>query len=201
MQGELLARFESGEVIDLRFVIETDGPRVRMAVGDGTPEARPTTLLYDGQTLTVSPDAAAPDDAESIVEMWPTLITLPFRLTSARLRTEPVGTRKLGNVAYDAAKVTFLEPVKGLGDWLLVYTDPESRLVKAVVYAVGDEPRAIGFYDFEDVSGVKLPTDWRFWRWSEGAGIYDEPVGTGRLFNLGFATVGALGGGRATGSE
>jgi hypothetical protein len=192
LQGELLARFETGDVVDLRFVIEVDGPRVRMAVGDGTPEGRPTVVGFDGTGVWVSPEGSGVREARGMVGMWPTLIALPFRMAGRGVRVEEVGERELGAVSYEVAKVTFERPVEGLGEWVLVYVEPETKLVKAVVHAVGEEPRAVSFYGFEDVSGVKLATEWKFWRWSEGAGIYDKPVGTGSVFNLGFTTVGEL---------
>ena len=192
LQGELLARFEAGDVVDLRFVIEIDGPRVRMAVGDGTPEGKPTVVGFNGTGVWVSPEGAAVKDARQMVGIWPMLIALPFRMSAKGVNVEKVGQRQLGVVSYDVAKVTFERAVEGLGEWVLVYVDPETKLVKAVVYAVGEESRAVSFYAFEDVSGVKLATEWKFWRWTEEAGIYDEPIGTGSVFNLGFTTVGEL---------
>jgi hypothetical protein len=106
------------------------------------------------------------------------------------VKVEEMGRREFGSVSYDVAKVMFERPVEGLGEWVLVYVDPDSRLVKGAVYAAGEEPRAVSFYAFADVSGVKLATEWKFWRWVEGEGIHDRPVGTGTVFNLGFTTAG-----------
>src|SRR5688500_9255645 len=45
LQGELLVRYNTMEVVDLRFVIEVDGERVRLVVGDGTPEGKTTVMV------------------------------------------------------------------------------------------------------------------------------------------------------------
>jgi hypothetical protein len=48
------------------------------------------------------------------------------------------------------------------------------------------EPRAITFYNFENLEGVRMATEWKFWRWNAEVGIYDKPVGSGRVYNLEF---------------
>ena len=164
-----------GEELALSFIMETNGPRVRMERSDGV------VVVYDGETAWQWPADAEFPRARFHVLTWPWFLVMPFKLGGPGSQLELLEPLPLDGEPHPAAKWTF---DAGEGDapqdWYVVYADPETHALVASGYivtygvpvdAAEQDPHAIVYGGFETMDGVTLSTDWTFYgAWSQKEG-------------------------------
>lgn len=187
LRFEFALRFGADTELLVEVVMKTDLSRIRMQKTNGA------KLIWDGEYAYATPADATWARPRFTVRTWPYFLAAPFMLADSGTRLDPQGTTTLMDSAFSTAKLTF-EPEVGdsTDDWYLLYRHDSTGLLRAMAYiATGGEheaqadPHAITYHYFTEVEGVKLPTEFRFWDWSEEAGL-GKRLGTARLANFRF---------------
>ncbi|MEM1024653.1 MAG: hypothetical protein AAGD10_04945 [Myxococcota bacterium] len=165
----------------------SDGGRTRIEFDSGK------IIVFDGQTAWLSPADASAQGARFDALTWSYFMLAAFKLKDPGARWAEVGKRPWKDGAeLSAAKLSFGQGVGDApDDWYVVYADPESHALLGLAYIVTfggrsqaqaeAEPHAIAYERYADVEGVKLPSHWSFWLWSEEKGVFGEPLGRARL--------------------
>jgi hypothetical protein len=153
-------------------------------------------IVFDGTTAWLSPADDERQRARFDALTWPYFLAAPFKLNDPGTQIEELGQKSLFGKVYETAKLTFSAGVgDSPDDWYILYRDPESSVLKAMAYIVTygsaskkkeKEPHVIVYDAFEEVGGVKLATDWKFYNWSEDKGAFGEVIGFATLKNLSF---------------
>lgn len=153
------------------------------------------TTVFDGENVYLSPDSIDPGGARFGIFTWTYFMALPYKLSDPGTVWAPTPHNRLQDKTYDSQKLTFTE---GTGDssldWYIVYADPETHLVEAAAYIVTYtnsvdqaevDPHAITYSDYEEVDGIPIATQWKFWTWRENEGL-TEQLGSAQLSNIHF---------------
>lgn len=169
---------------DARLTHDLRQGRTRMLLPDDS------ILVWDGSQAWISPASSRIRHVRQTLQIWPFLVTLPFRLTDPAVRlSEPVPTTMAG------ADYLLTELTLPGHDPLSLYIDPQSRRIRHLILPARDasqvhpsldKPLAISFYNFQSVDGVHIPETWRLWAWTREGGIQGGPVGEIRVYNVGF---------------
>lgn len=179
------------------FIIETNGPRVRMEYPDGT------LVIYDGKEAYISPADAEKRGARFQVLTWPWFLISPFKLGGADVRLTLLDEDRLWlrGEACPVIKETFA-PTAGDApdDWYILFMDPTSHRLKAQAYIVTystpaeqaeQSPHLILYDDYELVDGIALSTAWSFWNWTRERGVFGPPLGHATIGELRFVPLAA----------
>jgi len=190
LRGDVHVHFEGSAAFDATFTYDIATGRVRMQTADDS------ILVFDGRQAWVSPANAATQRARYHLLTWPFFITAPFRLSQPGASLGPASMRPLGQQDLLSANLTFAPGgAAPPHDWYVLYVEPSTGLLRGIAYRAtyggsaspaAPQPQAVTFYSYENVEGVRIPGEWRFWKWNETVGIYDKPIGVGRVYNLQF---------------
>lgn len=180
--ADMTLEFGGDTAFEGRLITAPDAAHTRTTRADDD-----AVLVFDGDTAWVSPAAAEWSDARFHALTWPYFLAAPHKLADPGTNLEPLGTKPLGDVEHETARLTF---DAGVGDapddWYVVYRDPASDRVAAMAYIVTfdtpaeeaeQEPHAIVYRDYTDVDGVPIPTTWEFYNWNEEEGVHGDPIG------------------------
>jgi len=175
------------------FIFETNGPKARMDMKDGT------VVIFDGEEAYVSPASADPPGARFHVLTWPWFIVSPYKLRGEAINLSELGHRPLDGRQHRTCKMTF-DPGTGDApdDWYVLYRDLDNKRLVAQAYIVSfgktkaeanKEPHAVWYQDYRDVNGMPIPMQWSFWNWDAGrGGLVGDPIGSAKLTNVQFVT-------------
>ena len=191
VHATITVNFGGNTVFDqatMRFT--TDTARARLDLSDDA------SVVFDGSKAWVAPASAKVPRPRFHVRTWTYFLAAPFKLDDPGTHLELLGTLKLQDNSYEAARLTF-DP--GVGDspddWYVTYREPANDRLRALAYIVTydkgqseaeREPHAVVYEQFEEVSGVTLPMRWRFYHWSKDRGVYGDPIGEVTLSDVSF---------------
>jgi len=194
LQARLSLSFGGRPALAGKILFRTDLGASRLELEDGT------VAVFDGTSAWVSPASSPLKQARFHLLTWPYFLALPMKLRDPGTRLQALGERRLRGRSYAAARLTF---EAGTGDtpddWYVLYRDPSSGRLAAAAYVVtygkdaataAKEPHAITYDDHVAIDGVQIARTWTFWHWSEARGIEGEPIGSGKLSELGFVQPG-----------
>ncbi len=192
LQTRIEVTFGDQTMLTGTLLMETDSARSRIETDDGA------VMVFDGETAWVAPAEAEAPMARFHLLTWSYFIAAPFKLRDRGSHLVRVGERSVNEELHLAARLTF-DP--GIGDtpddWYVTYLHPATDRLAALAYIVTygtptaeaeKEPHAMTYEDFDNVEGVTIGRRWRFWHWSETAGIYGDPMGAVVLSDLQFVT-------------
>ena len=190
MTFDIDVEFGGRPMLDASFVFETNGPRVRMETPDGA------VCTFDGNDAWISPPSAATPMSRFHLLTWPWFLYCPMKLQGEGVKLSSLGQMHHDGTAHTTVKMTF-DPGTGDApdDRYILYKDPETDLLALQGYIVtygkaveeaNKDPHAITYIHYNDVGGVMLSTEWRFWAWSPSEGVTGDPIGKARLSNLRF---------------
>ncbi len=175
--------------LDATAMSTTNSDRILISKKDGS------QLIYDGDQVYISPDTAMYDGARFDMFTWTYFFCAPFKFNDAGTQWEALGEKTLKDQTYEAARLTFEQ---GIGDspddWYIAYVEPESKTLFALAYIVTlnrsvkeaeAEPHAISYHNYEEVEGIPIAQEWKFWMWSEEEGLGDE-IGSAKITNVRF---------------
>jgi hypothetical protein len=192
LSGDIHIEFVGRPAFDARFIYDIKTGRVRMQLADDT------ILVFDGTNAWVSPASSTYKDARFALRTWTHFIALPFKLDDKSIQWSPRETKTLAGREYDSARITFAaNSVDAADDWFILYADKTTHRIDAVAYIVSygrsaqeaaEHPQAITFYDFKNIDGSEISLTWRFWQWNKDEGIFGQPIGSARIYNLDFTT-------------
>jgi hypothetical protein len=161
-----------------------NGGKTRLEANDGR------VMIFDGQNAYISPDSSSYQKTRFDVLTWPYFLTAPYKLSDPGTNIEKQGNRKLADVAFDAAKLTFGENIGDApDDWYILYKDKSTNLLAGMAYIVSygkdvekanEDPHCITYENFVDFNGIQMATTWNFWTWNE-AGKLNKLLGTASL--------------------
>ncbi len=191
-QTDALIEFGGNKIFSGTLIFTTNMTKVRMENSEGV------VLVFDGANAWVSPASADFPMARFHLLTWPYFLSVPFKLNDPGVQIRDLGELKLDGEMQPAAKMTF---APGVGDtpddWYVLYRDTKTDYLRAMAYIVTygsslkkaeEEPHAIVYDNFMEVTGVTIPTTWMFYRWNETEGVNGGPIGRVTLTNLRFVT-------------
>lgn len=189
LAGDLHIEVENRPPLDLRFTYELKTGRTRMQLADNT------ILVWDGQKAWVSPASSETQRARFTLRTWPFFVALPFLLREGTTIADEAN-RSLAGEEVPSFRMTRAASVSDTpADWHIVYTDPQTHLLRGVVYATTygrtlteaeKNLHAITYYRYTNSDGVRIAQEWRLWNWNAQAGLIGMPIGTARVYNLEF---------------
>lgn len=187
IRAKIALTFGGKKRFDAAMTLSPAADRTRLEIAGGP------TLVFDGETAWISPAAAEFPRGRFHVLTWPYFLAAPYKLADAGSQLRELGQAKLDR-ELPAAKLTFSAGVGDApDDWYVVFKDEQDRLAGLsyiVTYGkepgAPEEPHAVVYEDHRDVEGVPVPHRWRFYNWSEGAGIEGEPIGEVLLSEVEF---------------
>jgi hypothetical protein len=150
-----------------------------------------TILIWDGQHAWMSPADSAIQRAGDHLRTWPLFIAAPFDLTRPGVNVAEPTRQTMAGREYLVANVR--DDQGPGGATYSIYADPQTKELQMLVFPTGMPrapvpagPLAVSFYELKELGGVRLPLQWRFWRWDAETGIYGKPLGQGEIYNLEF---------------
>ncbi|HBP16638.1 MAG TPA: hypothetical protein DEA08_02440 [Planctomycetes bacterium] len=178
IQARISLTFGGKKRFDATMTLSPAADRTRLVIEGGP------TLVFDGQTAWISPAEAELPRGRFHVLTWPYFLAAPYKLADAGSQLRDLGQAKLDRER-PAAKLTFSAGVGDApDDWYVAFKDEQDRLAGLsyiVTYGkepgAPEEPHAVVYEDHRSIEGVPVPHRWRFYNWSEGAGIEGEPIG------------------------
>lgn len=167
----------------------TDSTKIKMETDSGT------ILIYDGENVYQTPADKEYQKARFDIFTWSYFFLFPYKLSDPGTVWKDYGIKKMNGKDFKSGKLSF---EKGTGDtpddWYVVYTEPESNLIKYSAYIVTyfesrdkaeKDPHAIEYYNYVDVGGIPISTDWKFWGWNKDEGLTKE-LGFAQISNIEF---------------
>jgi len=193
-ESEIVVEFGGNVMLDGTLLMTTDMSKVRFDLRDRT------VLVFDGQAAWVSPASSEQAMARFHLLTWPYFVAAPYKLADPGTYLQPRDDATLvidGDTAtYNTAKLTFAEDVGDTpDDWYVIYRDMKSNRLTAMAYIVTygtakevaeQEPHAVVYGRYRTVDGVPVPTEWKFYNWSEADGVTGDAIGVVRLVNPRF---------------
>jgi hypothetical protein len=175
--------------LDAEIAVVPGSSKIRMKTADGV------QLVWDGSTVWMSPKEADYPSARFDIFTWQYFFEVPYKLSDPGTMWEIQQDRPLYGELHHTAKLSF-KPGTGDShkDWYLVYADPEQHLIRAMSYIVtfkktieeaSEEPHAITYEDYREIDGIPIAHNWKFWMWTDSAGIYD-PLGEATISRVQF---------------
>jgi hypothetical protein len=190
MSGDIHLAFTDGTQFDAHFTVDLKTGRNRMQLADES------VLVFDGRDSWVYPAESAIPNARYHLRLWPFLVTLPLQLHAPGATLSGPADARFGSTDYDGLTLSF-GPNAGdrANDSFLLFVDKQSSLVKAAACTIangrpaaqaGAGAIAFSFYNFKQNSGLFLAENWTIWQYSIEQGIYGQPIGQARVYNLEF---------------
>ena len=191
IQFDLQLFFGGKERLNGKIIMKTNSSQIKIIRTDGS------ELIYNGSQVYLNPSDADDKGARFAMFTWPYFFAMPYKLNDPGTNWAMEQDREIDDKTYPTAKLTF---DKGTGDspddWYLVYSDPETHVLKAAAYIVtygsdGDvakaqaDPHAIVYENFEEINGVPIATEWQFHGWSPEKGM-TKNLGNATLSNFQF---------------
>ena len=175
--------------------VSTEGAKVRMELPGGS------ILVFDGKECWTNDSTAATSRNRFHLLTWSYFLMAPYKVADPGTHFEVLGEQEMrkeemamaGRLTFDA----------GIGDspddWYILYTDPQTHLLRAVSYIVTyaspaeeAEPHAMVYEDYQPVAGVQIPTKWSLFGWSEAEGIGESLNTTVTLTDVAFVQAESL---------
>ncbi len=184
--------FGGSKRLDGTIISTTGSDGIRIEREDGS------ILGYDGEKVWLSPASAEEGGARFAVFTWQYFFMAPFKFSDPGTNWEDLGDKPLDGAPHATAKLTF---DTGTGDapddWYVAYKDKETDLLDALAYIVTfrasqekaeEEPHAISYHNYEEVDGIPIAKEWKFWLWTDEKGISDQ-LGEASISNVKFVEV------------
>ncbi|MCI4667494.1 MAG: hypothetical protein MRZ79_04980 [Bacteroidia bacterium] len=180
--------FGGQERLNAKILMEPDFGRISIKTKDGA------EMYYLEDKTYLFPEDAAYKNPRFDVLTWPYFLAVPFKLNDPGTQLASHDSLPLNGKKYQVEKLSFSA---GTGDapddWYKVFKDPETDLLKALVYIVTysrsqedaeKNPHAIVYDEFREIGGVTIPTKWAFRNWKDGE--FGDKIGEADLSNLAF---------------
>lgn len=178
------------EKMKAKITMLTNSSKIKVEKSDGS------ILIYDGEKVSLFPKENNYEKARFDMFTWAYFFSLPFKLTDPGTQWQELQERKIDDISYDTAKLTFAKKTGDApDDWYIVYADQNTKLLKAAAYIVTlgkdfataeENPHAIVYNNYFSVKQVAFAKEWTFYNWSEEKGVYGEPIGNGTISNVNF---------------
>lgn len=185
--------FGGSKRLDGTLITTTGSDGIRIEREDGS------VLGYDGEQVWLSPADRDLGGARFAVFTWQYFFMAPFKLSDPGTNWEALEDMILDGEAHTTAKLTFdSDTGDAPDDWYIAYKDKTTNLLDALAYIVTfrasqekaeEEPHAITYHDYQEVDGIPIAMEWKFWLWTEEKGIFDQ-LGEAKISNVKFVEVG-----------
>jgi hypothetical protein len=148
--------------------------------------------IFNGAETWIAPASIEIDNAEARLLTWSQALMAPFTLRDRGYRLAQYRSTRLEDLPHDTFMVRIDRQVKPAAQgWWLMIIDPESRLLKAMVFEAGDyvagseaglppsQAIALYFDEYRTIGGTNIATRWTFYKWNNGR--EGEPIGQATL--------------------
>ena len=126
---------------------------------------------------------------------WSYFFLLPYKLSDPGTVLSANSQTELNNTIFNLQKLSFKNGVGDApDDWYLLYSDTKSHLLNTAAYIVTfskdkvqaeEDPHAIKYMNYNDVSGIPIAKRWEFYSWDKQNGLTDQ-LGYAELSNFTF---------------
>jgi len=189
---DILLSFGGKERLNGRLTISADSRHGKIERNDGG------VILFNDDKVHVSPEIENTASARFAAYTWSYFFMFPYKLSDPGTNWTPYANGQLGDLEYDAAKLTFSA---GTGDapddWYIMYADENNHLINTAAYIVTagntreeaeKDPHAIEYCDYKSADGIPVARTWRFWAWRENQGLTKQ-LGNASISNVQFKEV------------
>ncbi len=170
----------------------TNSSGIRIDREDGS------VIAYDGQKVWLAPADARVGGARFDIFTWQYFFMAPYKLSDPGTNWEELEDKIIDGESHSAAKLTFdVGTGDAPDDWYIAFKNKNSKLLDALAYIVTfrasreeaeEEPHAISYHNYQEVEGVPIATEWKFWLWTEERGLFDQ-LGEATISNVRFVDV------------
>lgn len=191
IQFRLRLYFGDKERLNARLTLTTDSRKGRLELENGE------NIYYIDHQVYHSPGLESNASTRFDAYTWSYFFLFPYKLSDEGTQWSVPRKDTLRGTTYNRQKLEFKA---GTGDapddWYIVYTDPEAHMLRVAAYIVTanksiaeaeEDPHAIEYLNYENVEGIPVARNWRFWRWREKDGL-TEQLGRAELSELKFIT-------------
>jgi len=190
MTMDIELRFVDQPPLQLSYVFETNGPRIRAETKDNV------LLVYDGEEAYIYPAEVEFPRARFHLLSWPWFVVSPMKLRGKDVRLERMSPMLLDGRRHQTMRMMFAPGTGDTpGDRYILYMAPDTGLLAAQAYIVTygartneaeKTPHAMTYHDYVTVGGVTLARHWKVWRWDIDLGLYGDPLGEADIRHIRF---------------
>lgn len=188
VQFDLQLFFGGKERLNGTLSLLTNSTKGRIDYKDGR------SLIFDNGKVFYSPEFTEAQ-ASFAAYTWSYFFLLPYKITDAGSDLVATDETVLQGVRYNSKKLVFnAHTGASPDDWYILYADTATHLLRAASYIVTanksteeaeEDPHAIEYLSYENMKGIPIATEWRFWAWQFKQGFTDQ-LGEASLSNFGF---------------
>ncbi len=192
IQFDIELYFGGSKRLDGTIISKTNSTGVRLEKADGS------VIGYDGRQVWMSPADAEVGGARFDIFTWQYFFMAPFKFRDPGTNWEALEDMMLDGKPHTTARLTFdIDTGDAPEDWYIVYKDKSTNLLDAMAYIVTfrasqeqaeEEPHAITYHNYEEVDGIPIAKEWKFWLWTEDKGIHQQ-LGNATITNVEFVEV------------
>ncbi|MFK7796776.1 MAG: DUF6503 family protein [Aureispira sp.] len=189
IQFDIVLVFGGKERVNGTITALTNSTKARIDYKDGR------SLIYDGEKVYAA-DAENAGSKRFAAYTWPYFFLFPYKLSDEGTVWNPYEPTTLNEKTYRTQKLTF---EAGTGDdpddWYITYANPENNLLEVAAYIVTaggasqedaeKDPHAVSYSNYQEIDGVPIAQEWKFWGWTVEAGLTDQ-LGEATLSNIRF---------------
>ncbi|MEZ4883355.1 MAG: DUF6503 family protein [Chitinophagales bacterium] len=192
IQFDILLMFGGKERMNGKMTLLTNSSKGLIELQNGD------KMYYVNDKVYYSPDIENEKRVRFNAYTWSYFFLFPFKLSDEGTVWSDYEPKTMNDKSYLVHKLTFKA---GTGDapddWYVVYADEEKHLIDVAAYIVTanktqaeaeEDPHAIIYKNYKEVSGVPIATNWEFWGWTTKDGL-TEQLGEATLSNLKFVEV------------
>lgn len=191
---DILLTFGGKERLNGTVTTLTNSTKVRIDYKNGQ------SLICDGDKV-FAVDAENSGSKRFAVYTWSYFFLFPYKLSDAGTQWAAYEQSNLNDKPYLTQKLTF---EAGTGDdpndWYITYANPDNKLIEVAAYIVTaggtsqeeaeKDPHAVSYGNYQEVAGIPIAHEWKFWGWQPDAGLTDQ-LGAATLSNIEFVEASA----------
>lgn len=189
IQFDLQLFFGGTERLNGTLTLTTDSGKGVIALKNGE------KVYFQNDQVYHAPDSERAGRARFDAYTWSYFFLFPYKLSDAGTHWTDYPDKELNGSTYLAEKLSF-SPGTGDApdDWYIAYAEPESQLIEVAAYIVTagqsqaeaeEDPHAIQYLNYEEVDGVPIAREWKFWAWRTDEGL-TEQLGEATLKSVSF---------------
>lgn len=186
----LLLNFNGTQRLDVKVTALTNSSKIKYDFKDGS------SIIYDGTEVYLTPADKEYKSARFDIFTWSYFMSMPFKLTDPGTQWNGFEQKTINDEVLSRAKLSFKNGVGDTSeDWYMIYTDPETNLLKYAAYVVTygktlekaeAAPHAIAYTNYTVVDGVAIADMWDFYNWTEEKELFGDSIGDATLTNITF---------------
>ena len=182
-------KFGGNERINGNLTLLTNTGKIRIDKSDGS------SLIFDGTSAYLTPANANQKGNRFDIFTWAYFFAMPFKLSDDGVNIKVLQETQFDGKRRQTLNMTFQ---KGTGDspddWYMLYINADNTLHAAgyVVTFQSDlasaekSPHAIVYSAYQNIEGVPIATNWKFYNYDKQLGLVGDPLGEATISDIHF---------------